>query len=133
MNILVTGGLGVNGAWVTRKLIERGLNPIVLENRMDLSLLGEAWARKAKIVQGDVTDVETMLRTLREYKIERVVHMAGLIAGLQADPLKGFNVNALGTVGLLEAARIAGVERFVFTSSRAVYGEVSGRASHPHY
>ena len=40
MRILVTGGLGVNGSWVTRKLVERGLHPVVLENRIDTSLLG---------------------------------------------------------------------------------------------
>jgi UDP-glucose 4-epimerase len=52
----------------------------------------------------------------------------------QRDPLNGFRVNAFGTVQVLEAARLAGVERVVFTSSRAAYGEIPpGEHSHPTY
>jgi UDP-glucose 4-epimerase len=52
----------------------------------------------------------------------------------QRDPLNGFRVNAFGTVQVLEAARIAGVERVIFTSSRAAYGEIPpGPHSHPTY
>ncbi len=132
-NILVTGGLGVNGAWVIRKMIERGLEPIVFENRIDMSLLGAEWARKATIVEGDVTDLDALVSVFRDYRIECVVHMAAMISGMQEDPLKGFSVNALGTVHVLEAASIAGVERIVYTSSRAAYGHIDGRAAHPHY
>lgn len=133
MNVLITGGLGVNGAWVTRKLIERGLCPVVFEKRVDLSLLGETRAREAIIVEGDVTDLEAMLRAFRQHRIQRVVHMAAVIGGMQAEPLAGFEVNALGTVRLLEAACAAGVERVVYTSSRAAYGHIDGAAAHPYY
>lgn len=134
MNILITGGLGVNGAWVTRKLIERGHEPIVFENRPDYSLVDDL--RDAfELVRGDVNDLAGLVRAFQEHRVRRVIHMAALMPpDAQADPLNGFRVNAFGTVQVLEAARIAGVERVVFTSSRAAYGEIPpGEFGHPNY
>ncbi|MDP2659928.1 MAG: NAD-dependent epimerase/dehydratase family protein, partial [Dehalococcoidia bacterium] len=51
----------------------------------------------------------------------------------QADPRLGFEVNATGTVNILEASRLAGVERVVFTSSKAVYGPIRGEHAYPTY
>lgn len=133
MNILLTGGLGVNGAWVTRKLVERGYRPVVLETRLDLSLVGEEIARGAVLVEGDITDLAALERIMREHRIQRVVHMAALITGIQDDMLRGFEVNAAGTVKVLEAATRTGVERVVYTSSRSFYGAIGGRQLHPHY
>jgi UDP-glucose 4-epimerase len=59
--------------------------------------------------------------------------MAALITGIQDEPLNGFNVNAMGTVKVLEAATRAGVERVVYTSSRAAYGLIDGPNAHPTY
>lgn len=132
MNVLVTGGLGVNGSWVTKKLVERGHTPIVFENRADTSLLGDA-AEEVEIVRGDVTDRAALEEAMRKHDVQRVVHMAALIQGFQQKQLEAFRVNALATVLLLEAARNVGVERVVFTSSRAVYGEVGGEFGHPTY
>ncbi len=134
MSILVTGGLGVNGAWVTRKLIERGHEPVVFENRPDYSLVDDL--RDAfELVRGDVNDLASLVRACKEHEVQRVIHMAALMPpNAQADPLNGFCVNAFGTVQVLEAARIAGVERVVFTSSRAAYGDIPpGEFGHPNY
>jgi UDP-glucose 4-epimerase len=133
MNILLTGGLGVNGAWVTRKLVERGYRPVVLENRIDLSLIGSDIGRGVELVEADITDLDAMTAILGKHKIRRIVHMAALITGIQDDLLKGFDVNAMGTVKVLEAATRTGVERVVYTSSRSAYGHISGRSAHPHY
>lgn len=133
MNILLTGGLGVNGAWVTRKLVERGYRPVVLENRIDLSLVGDDVARHVELVEADITDLERMVRIFGDHKIQRVVHMAALITGIQEQLLEGFEVNATGTVKVLEAATRTGVERVVYTSSRSAYGYIDGRHSHPYY
>ncbi len=54
MKLLVTGGLGINGAWVTRQLVEQGQRPVVLEIRDDFTLAGEALRREVDFVQGDV-------------------------------------------------------------------------------
>jgi UDP-glucose 4-epimerase len=133
MKILLTGGLGVNGAWVTRKLVERGYRPIVLENRIDLSLVGPDLANGIEVVDADITDRDGLAAVLSEHKIQRIVHMAALITGIQADMQKGFDVNAAGTVNVLEAASRAGVERIVYTSSRSVYGHIDGPKAHPIY
>ncbi|MCA1645138.1 MAG: NAD-dependent epimerase/dehydratase family protein [Chloroflexi bacterium] len=134
LNILITGGLGVNGVWVTRKLLARGLRPIIFENRPDLSLVSDI-ADQFEVVRGDINDVAGLTRVLLDHHVQRVVHMAALMPpDAQRDPLNGFRVNAFGTVQVLEAARIAGVERVVFTSSRAAYGEIPpGPHSHPTY
>ena len=64
MNILVTGGLGVNGCWVTRQLLEMGHNPVVFDVRPDFSLVSDI-ASEIEVVQGDVTDFAAILRALK--------------------------------------------------------------------
>src|SRR3984957_486806 len=133
MNILLTGGLGVNGAWVTRKLVEQGYRPVVLEKRTDTSLGGDGIAGQIDLVEADITDLDALLRIFGKYQIQRVVHMAALITGIQTELLRGFEVNARGTAHVLEAASKAGVERVVYTSSRAAYGHIDGPNAHPTY
>ena len=133
MNIMVTGGLGVNGAWVTRQLLEQGHRPVVYENRMDSLLLPDI-IDKIDIVIGDIMDLATVIRTIKEYKIQRICHLAALMPGTaQANPLLGFQVNAIGTMNILEAARIMDVERVVFTSSMSAFSPFTGEYGYPTY
>ena len=133
MNIMVTGGLGVNGAWVTRQLLEQGHRPIVYENRMDSLLLPDI-IDKIDIVIGDIMDLPTLIRTIKEYKIQRICHLAALMPdAAQANPLLGFQVNAMGTLNILEAARIMDVERVVFTSSMSAFSPFIGDYGYPNY
>jgi UDP-glucose 4-epimerase len=133
VRLLVTGALGVNGAPVMRKFLKHGLEPVAYDVRPDFSLLRDLEG-KFELVRGDINDPATLTRTLLERRIQRLVHLAALMPpDAQADPLTGFRVNALGTVQVLEAARIAGVERVLFTSSRAAYGEITGEYGHPTY
>jgi len=135
MNVLVTGGLGVNGSWVTRKLVERGLRPVVVDLRPDFSLVGEALAGRFEFVAGDITDASLMGDLLKSRRFERVVHLAAAVghAAVDPHPKRTFDLNTNATVNLLEASRLAGVRRFVFASSRAVYGETRGEHAHPSY
>lgn len=132
MNVLVTGGLGVNGAWVTAQLVSMGVRPVVLENRVDFSLLPQGVQDQITLVEADVTDVDSIRAAVRTHRIDRLIHMAAVIDG-QSDPGMAFVVNAGGTVNVLEAAAREGVERVIYTSSRAVYGHVDGASSHPTY
>lgn len=132
MTVLVTGGLGVNGAWVTRKLLGSGAAVVVVDHQTDRSLLGTTVA-PIQILQIDIQDNDAMRHLLSEHKVQCIVHMAALISGLDANPLAGFQVNALSTVQLLDAALSAGVKRFVYTSSRAVYGNIKGEHAYPAY
>lgn len=132
MNVLVTGGLGVNGAWVTAGLVAQGLTPVVFENRADFSLLPDGVRDHMVLVNGDVTDIGALQAAMKTHRIQRVVHMAAVIDG-QPDPAQAFAVNALGTVNVLQAAVQNDVERVVYTSSRAVYGHVDDASAHPTY
>ncbi|MFC1907436.1 NAD-dependent epimerase/dehydratase family protein, partial [Chloroflexota bacterium] len=133
MNILVTGGLGVNGAWITRQLLDEGYRPVIYENRIDTTLVPDI-ADKLDIVMGDILDIASVIRVLKEYKINCVIHLAALMPGTaQTNQLIGFNVNATGTVNVLEAARIMGIERVVFASSKGVYAPFIGEYGHPTY
>lgn len=133
MNVLVTGGLGVNGAPVVRRLIERGLAPIVVDTRPDLTLLGAANAKKIQIVQADCGDPHAIGLLLKHRGIDCIVHMAAVVGAAQVDPLETVRVNVHGTTQLMALACEHKVRRFVFTSSRAVYGGLTGRAAHPTY
>src|SRR6266567_2155387 len=125
MQILITGALGVNGASLLRNLCDRQIHPIVFENRIDLSLVRDLVGR-FELVHGDINDLASLVRVLQTHRIERLVHMAALMPpAAEADPFKGFTVNGLGTVSVLEAACLTGVERVVFTSSMSYYGGVT--------
>ena len=115
----------MNGAPLLRILCDHQIRPIVFENRIDLSLVQDL-VEQFEVVQGDINDLAAMIRVLQKYKIQRLVHMAALMPpAAEADPFKGFIVNALGTVNVLEAASLTGVERVVFTSSVSFYGSVT--------
>jgi UDP-glucose 4-epimerase len=134
MEILVTGALGVNGSAVLRNFCARQIRPIVFENRIDLSLVQDL-VGQFEVIQGDINDLVALIRVLQKHKIQRLVHMAALMPpAAEADPYKGFIVNALGTVNVLEAASLTGVERVVFTSSVSYYGRVTEPENlHPVY
>ncbi len=134
MRILVTGGLGVNGSWITRLLLERGHEPVVFENREDLTLVPDI-AGQFPLVIGDILDLEALERACREFGVSRVIHLAALMPGASQEYLlHGFQVNAVGALNVFEAARRAGCERVVFTSSKSAYGRIpEGPHGHPRY
>ncbi len=117
MRILVTGGLGVNGCWVTRDLLTMGHEPVVFDNRPDFTLLRDV-SDEFAFVEGDITSLEQLDNACREHRVERICHLAAVYPDTaDADPLLGFSVNALATVYVLEAAKRNGIDRVSFTSS----------------
>lgn len=117
MRILVTGGLGVNGCWVTRDLLDMGHDPVVFDNRPDFSLLRDV-SDNFEFVQGDIRSLEQLTAVCQANRIERVCHLAAVYPDTaDANPVLGFAVNASATVNVLEAARVGGADRVVFTSS----------------
>ncbi|MEI9475294.1 MAG: NAD-dependent epimerase/dehydratase family protein [Deltaproteobacteria bacterium] len=133
MNILVTGGLGVNGVWVIRQLVSEGHRPVVYDNRYDTLGL-EDIVDKMDIVVGDISDIASIIRVLKEYGIKRIIHVASAMPdAAKANPFIGFKVNAFGTLNILEAARIMKIERVVFTSSKAAFAPAIGEYGYPTY
>jgi UDP-glucose 4-epimerase len=121
MRILVCGGAGYIGSNMTAMLAAEGHEPIVFDN---LSRGHRSAVRQADFIKGDLADQELLVKTLKEYKIEAVMHFAALIEVAESvqTPLKYYKNNVCNTQNLLSAMEAAGVEKFVFSSSAAVYG-----------
>ncbi|WP_203586075.1 NAD-dependent epimerase/dehydratase family protein [Subtercola lobariae] len=128
---MVTGGLGVNGAWLLRELLARDNEVIVFENRHDTSLIDDV-ADRVQIVIGDITDAAGLAEAVRQVAPDSIVHLAAFV-DCENDPVTAVAVNVGGTTNVLAAAAAAGVRRVVFTSSKAVYAPAIGAHGHPEY
>jgi UDP-glucose 4-epimerase len=123
MTVLVTGGAGFIGAHVARHLLEGGREVVVLD---DLSGgYEENVPSGATFVSGSVVDPELVDELFRTHEFTHVFHLAAYAAEGLSHFIRRFNYtnNVIGSVNVLNAAvRAETVERFVFTSSIAVYG-----------
>jgi nucleoside-diphosphate-sugar epimerase len=127
MSILVTGGTGFVGSFFVRKLASEGQNVVIYDISARPDLL-KGVEEKVKIVRGDILDLPTILRTIKDNSIDKIVHI-GAMTKVDSDdnPFLSFRINGEGTLNLLEASRILNNKRFVLMSSMDVYdeGEVS--------
>jgi UDP-glucose 4-epimerase len=120
--ILVTGGAGYIGSVVCAQLLAQGYEVVVLD---DLSHgRRQAVPSGADFVQGNIADRSCLDRIFRDHKIDAVMHFAAVIeAGESMQvPEKYFRNNTANTLTLLEAVLEHRVERFVFSSTAALYG-----------
>jgi UDP-glucose 4-epimerase len=133
MNVLITGGMGVNGAVTARLMVRDGLRPVLLDNREDFILMRDI-KDKVDCVIGDVCDPTFLTRVVDDHKIDRIAHLAALMPEpAEANPRLGVRIGAEGTINVLEIARAKNIKRVVFTSSKAVYGEINGAEGPPNY
>jgi UDP-glucose 4-epimerase len=123
MKYLVTGGAGFIGSHVARLLVDKGHMVCVVDNllkgyRENLDGL------RVDFVQGDVRDRALMRKVTAG--VDGVFHLAALISNVKSvsDPEEDCTVNALGTVTVLHAATENNVQRFVYSSSAAIFGEL---------
>jgi UDP-glucose 4-epimerase len=121
MKILVCGGAGYIGSNMTAMLTNAGHEPIVFDN---LSKGHKAAVASAAFVKGDLGDHELLVQTLKHREIEAVLHFAAFIEVDEStrEPLKYYRNNLSNTQSLLSAMETAGVKKFVFSSTAAVYG-----------
>lgn len=126
-HVLVTGAAGFVGVNLVRALAEHVGRVTALARRPPddaiLDFVGDH-ADRVRWIRGDVTDREAMRRLVAD-GVQQIVHAAAVTATLdeeRAATARVFDVNAGGTLNLLEAAREGGVERFVLVSSGGLYG-----------
>ena len=121
MKVLVAGGAGYIGSNMAAMLAAEGHEPVVFDN---LSKGHRSAVARAEFVEGDLADYKLLTGTLEEYKIEAVMHFAAFIEVGESvrAPLKYYRNNLCNTQTLLSAMETADVQKFVFSSSAAVYG-----------
>jgi len=126
MTVLITGGTGFVGLNVARALLERDADVVLLGHAPLPDAAAAALGGRATAVVGDVRRADDLARVLAERRPSRIVHAAALTPGPGRERPDGratVEVNVLGTLNLLEAARERGIERLVLVSSGAVYGQ----------
>ncbi len=130
---LVTGAHGFIGAWVVKRLIGGGYNPVLVDQnpqprRLQLIMDDEELAH-ATFVAGDITDPATLPAIIEKHAVDRIIHLAALqIPSCRANPRLGAMVNVVGSINVFEAGtKSAGqVKRIAYASSAAVFGRPVG-------
>ncbi|MBS7539983.1 UDP-glucose 4-epimerase GalE [Ancylobacter lacus] len=124
MAVLVTGGAGYIGSHMVLALVDAGYDTVVLD---DLST-GFGWLvhPSARLIQGDVSDIALVRRVIEENDITAVLHFAAriVVPDSVADPLGYYLANTVKSRALMEAVVASGVQKFIFSSTAAVYGMV---------
>jgi UDP-glucose 4-epimerase len=123
MRVLVTGGAGYIGSVVTEQLVSDGHQVVVYDNLSKCH--AEAIVDGADFVEGDLLEGDKLKETLRDNKIEAVIHMAAssLVGESVQQPAKYYHNNVVAGLVLLDAMRTCDVKKIVFSSTAAVYGE----------
>src|SRR5215472_10638440 len=124
MNVLVAGGAGYIGSHTVKRLKEAGHSPVIYDN-MSRGHRAVVDILKVPSVVEDLNDRQTLTSTLRQHKIDTVMHFAAYAyVGESVDkPLMYYQNNVATTISVLQSMQEAGVERFVFSSTCAVYGD----------
>lgn len=123
MAILITGGTGFVGSGLACRLVERGEKDIVLfDIAPNLNRVADI-KDKVKIVQGDLKVWSEVMNVVKDNKVEGIFHLGSMLSGAcEANPWQGYQVVVTGTMHVLEAARLLGVKKVVFSSTSATYG-----------
>jgi len=114
------------GAHIARALAERGDRVVLYDNvstGLPQNLL--PFQDRVKVVQGDILDLTFLMRTMKAEDVKRIIHTAALVGfGPSIEkPALTAKINVEGTINVLEASRILGIERLMDISSEEVYGQ----------
>jgi CDP-paratose 2-epimerase len=126
--VLITGGAGFIGANLSERLLGLGHRVVILDNLsragvdQNASWLLQHHRRNLRIIVGDVRDTQDVRRAMEG--VHHVFHLAAQVAVTTSlsDPRTDFEVNALGTLNVLEEMRRAGARSIIYTSTNKVYG-----------
>ncbi|MBO3443671.1 UDP-glucose 4-epimerase GalE [Clostridium sp. CCUG 7971] len=123
MSILVLGGAGYIGSHTSHQLIKNGEDVIIVDNLQTGHM--DALHKDAKFYKGDIRDREFLDKVFSENNIEAVIHFAAnsLVGVSMTEPLTYYDNNVYGTQVVLETMVKYNVDKIVFSSTAAVYGE----------
>lgn len=124
----VTGGTGLVGSWLVRRLVEAGADVVCLVRDWvpQSELARSGYIEKVKVVRGDVRDRDMLERALGEFEIDTVIHLAAqtIVTIANRNPISTFETNIAGTWNILEASRRSPkVKQIVMASSDKAYGD----------
>ena len=124
----VTGGTGLVGNWLVRRLVDAGADVVCLVRDWvpQSELVRTGLIERVKVVRGDITDRAVLERTLGEYEIDTVIHLAAqtIVTIANRNPISTFETNIAGSWNLLEACRRSPkVKQIVVASSDKAYGD----------
>ena len=121
MTTLVTGGAGYIGSHTVRLLTSQGRDVVVLDS---LELGDRSRIQGVPFVEADIADERAIEKACRKYGVQDVIHFAAYkaVGESMEQPLRYYNNNVAGSIALVHALLANGVERIVFSSSAAVYG-----------
>ena len=127
MKIMITGGAGYIGSHIALQALVEGHQVLIYDNLSNsgagtVSFLG---SRGATVVRGDILDRPLVTDTMKRFRPDLVIHSAGLKDAAESEsiPFQYYKTNVDGTLTVLQAMEDAGLDRMIFSSSAAVYGE----------
>ena len=122
MSILITGGTGRLGMGLAKELVERGEEVVLFDIVTREERLGDL-KDKVKVVQGDLKNWPEVMNVVKDNNVEGIFHHGSMLS-LPSDenPWASFQTNVVGTMNVLEAARLFGSKRVVFASTEGTYG-----------
>ena len=125
-SVFLTGATGLLGGWMLDELLNAGAEIVALvrDHVPHCMAVREHLLDRATLVHGSLLDYDLMRRTMAEYSVDTVFHLAAqtLVGVAKTDPLTTLDTNIRGTSNMLEAARQTGVKQFLFASSDKAYG-----------
>ncbi|HKV55719.1 MAG TPA: NAD(P)-dependent oxidoreductase [Candidatus Binataceae bacterium] len=135
MAIMITGGTGFLGAFLTRYLVREkgvaGKDLILFDRYPNRDRIADV-AGDVIMITGDVTEPSELAAAIKTYEVSQIYHLAAILGDpAPAQVVSYMKVMCDGTLNVFEAARIFGVQRVVYASSVAVYGRASFRGKSP--
>src|SRR5260370_2749909 len=128
---LITGAHGFIGAWIFKRLLERGTRVVIFDKSVDAQrlrlIMSEEEIAHAEVRIGDGHEAGSLSSVISSFKVTNLIHLAGLqVPTCRADPRLGAMVNVLGTINVFESARDARdqLNNVTYASSAAVFGLV---------
>lgn len=133
MKVLITGGMGVIGSMVSARFVEEGHRPVVMARHLDRNLIRPI-EDKIDIELGDVLDLPRIFSIIQSHQVTHIIHTAALVGAVSnLNPPQSIHINIVGTLNILETARLMKIQRVVYTSAKGIYGHIEGEYGHPTY